>query len=197
MPGSCCAPSAPARDSSAVAEVTVTRAGSADGMVELPGGELLMGSAGPHAYPDDGEGPVRRVGLEPFWIDIQAVSNADFARFVEATRHDTEAERFGWSFVFAGLLPDEFPPTRGVAHAPWWRQVEHADWRHPEGPQSDLDGRSDHPVVHVSGTTSRPIASGPASACRPKRSGNTPLAAVSKESSFPGVTSSSRAASTA
>ena len=62
----------------------------------------------------------------------------------------TEAERFGWSFVFAGLLPDDFPPTRGVAQAPWWRQVEGADWRHPEGPHSDLDGRDDHPVVHVS-----------------------------------------------
>ena len=53
----------------------------------------------------------------------------------------TEAERFGWSFVFAGLLPDDFPPTRGVAQAPWWRQVDGADWRHPEGPHSDLDGR--------------------------------------------------------
>ena len=62
----------------------------------------------------------------------------------------TEAERFGWSFVFGGLLPDDFPPTRAVAQAPWWRQVEGADWRRPEGPQSDLDGRADHPVVHVS-----------------------------------------------
>ena len=53
--------------------------------------------------------------------------------------------------MFGGLLPDDFPPTpAGVAAAPWWRQVEGADWRHPEGPQSDLDGRGDHPVVHVS-----------------------------------------------
>ena len=51
----------------------------------------------------------------------------------------TEAERFGWSFVFAGLLPDDFAPTRGVVQAPWWRQVEGADWRRPEGAQSDLD----------------------------------------------------------
>jgi sulfatase modifying factor 1 len=150
MPDSCCAPSAPARDSAAVAAPTSTRPGSTDGMVELAGGEFLMGSDGPHAYPDDGEGPVRRVRLEPFWIDALAVSNAYFVRFVEATGYATEAEHFGWSFVFAGLLPDEFPPTRGVAHAPWWRQVEDADWRHPEGPQSDLDGRLDHPVVHVS-----------------------------------------------
>jgi len=119
-------------------------------MVRLAGGEFQMGSAGPHSYPDDGEGPTRRVRLDPFWIDACAVSNAGFAQFVEETGHVTEAEHFGWSFVFAGLLPDDFPPTRGVAHAPWWRQVEGADWRRPEGPQSGLDGRLDHPVVHVS-----------------------------------------------
>ena len=71
-------------------------------------------------------------------------------RFAEATGHVTDAERYGWSFVFGGLLPDDFPPTRGVAHAPWWRQVEGADWRHPEGQRSELEDRRDHPVVHVS-----------------------------------------------
>jgi formylglycine-generating enzyme len=146
----CCAPSAPARDSAGTAAVTSTRPGSTDGMVSLAGAEFLMGNAGPHSYPDDGEAPVRPVRLDGFLIDACVVSNADFANFVEATGHETEAERFGWSFVFGGLLPDDFPPTRGVAHAPWWRQVEEADWRRPEGPQSDLDGRLDHPVVHVS-----------------------------------------------
>ena len=77
------------------------------------------------------------------------VSNEAFASFVEATGYATEAERFGWSFVFAGLLPDDFPPTQAVVEAPWWRKVEGADWRHPEGPQSSLDDRLDHPVVHV------------------------------------------------
>jgi formylglycine-generating enzyme required for sulfatase activity len=48
------------------------------------------------------------------------------------------------------LLPDDFPATRGVAAAPWWRQVAGAAWHHPEGPQSDLAERGDHPVVHVS-----------------------------------------------
>ena len=69
MADSCCAPSAPARGSSAVAEVTTTRPGSTDGMVELAGGEFLMGNAGPHSYPEDGEGPVSRVRLDAFWID--------------------------------------------------------------------------------------------------------------------------------
>jgi len=99
---------------------------------------------------DDGEGPPHAIELAPFWIDACAVSNADFAAFVDETGRVTEAERFGWSFVFAGLLPDIFPDTRAVASAPWWRQVFGADWRHPDGPQSSLEGRMDHPVVHVS-----------------------------------------------
>jgi sulfatase modifying factor 1 len=61
-----------------------------------------------------------------------------------------EAERYGWSFVFGGLLPDDFEPTRGAAQAPWWRQIFGADWRHPEGPHSSIEERLDHPVVHVS-----------------------------------------------
>jgi len=73
-----------------------------------------------------------------------------FAGFVDATGWETDAERFGWSFVFGGLLPEGFPDTSAVVGAEWWRQVHGADWRRPEGPQSDLDGRDDHPVVHVS-----------------------------------------------
>jgi formylglycine-generating enzyme required for sulfatase activity len=109
-----------------------------------------MGAEDPWAYPEDGEGPVREVRVGPFWIDACAVSNARFGEFVDATGYITEAERFGWSFVFAGLLPDEFPATPAVAQAPWWRKVEGADWRHPEGPQSDLDARIGYPVVHAS-----------------------------------------------
>jgi formylglycine-generating enzyme required for sulfatase activity len=119
-------------------------------MVRVPDGEFLMGTADPDGYPTDGEGPVRAVRLSSFWIDPTTVSNAQFVAFVEATRYRTDAERFGWSYVFAGLLPDDLPETRGVAQAPWWRQVFGADWSHPEGPQSDLQGRLDHPVVHVS-----------------------------------------------
>jgi formylglycine-generating enzyme required for sulfatase activity len=119
-------------------------------MVTLDGGEFLMGSDGPLAYPGDGEGPVRRVKVAQFEIAPAAVCNADFAAFVEATGHVSEAERYGWSFVFAGLLPDDFPLTRGVQSAPWWRQVEGARWDHPEGPGSDVADRADHPVVHVS-----------------------------------------------
>ena len=108
-----------------------------------------MGSEDRWAYPGDGEGPVRRVRRRPVLDRRVRRHERAFERFVDETGHETEAERFGWSFVFAGLLPDDFPPTRAVAQAPWWRQVEGADWRHPEGPQSDIDDRADHPVVHV------------------------------------------------
>jgi formylglycine-generating enzyme required for sulfatase activity len=118
-------------------------------MVRLPGGEFVMGTDGGEGYPADGEGPARRVRLRPFSIDPEAVSNARFAEFVASTRWVTEAERAGWSLVFAGLLPDDFPPTRGVAAAPWWRQVLGADWRHPEGPGSSVADRLRHPVIHV------------------------------------------------
>jgi formylglycine-generating enzyme len=119
----------------------------ADGMVALAGGRTLVGSGDPE-HPE--EWPAREVEVAPFAIGRCAVSNAEFAAFVAATGHRTEAEVHGWSFVFGGLLPHDFPPTRGVAAAPWWREVHGADWSHPEGPQSGIEERPDHPVVHVS-----------------------------------------------
>lgn len=119
-------------------------------LVEIPGGRFEMGADGTFAYPADGEGPIHTVELSPYRIAATCVTNDQFAAFVDATGHVTDAERFGWSFVFAGLLPDDFEDTRAVAQAPWWRQVYGSDWRHPEGPHSELEGRHDHPVVHVS-----------------------------------------------
>lgn len=118
-------------------------------LVTLDGGSFRMGCADP-PYPGDGEGPVREVRLAPFALAPTPVTNAAFACFAAATGHRTDAERYGWSFVFAGLLPPGTPPTRGVASAPWWRAVEGADWAHPEGPATDVRERPDHPVVHVS-----------------------------------------------
>ena len=133
----------------------VTRAHSSGkestlGTARLEGGEFLMGTDDPVGFPNDGEGPVRAVALRPFWIDAVAVSNAWFVRFVDATGYVTEVERYGWSFVFGGILPDDFPPTRGAAQASWWRQIFDADWPHPEGSRSSIEDRMDHPVVHVS-----------------------------------------------
>lgn len=116
-------------------------------MVALAGGCTNLGSDEPD-HPE--EWPVREVDVSPFAIGRCAVSNIEFADFVAMTGHRTDAESHGWSFVFGGLLPQDFPATRGVAAAPWWRQVYGADWAHPEGPQAGLAGRGDHPVVHVS-----------------------------------------------
>ena len=119
-------------------------------MSAIPAGAFVMGSVDHLAYPGDGEGPLREIELTAYEINPCAVSSEQFAEFVADTGYLTESEQIGWSFVFAGLLPDDFPPTRGAADAPWWRQVEGASWRHPEGPTSDIDNRLDHPVVHVS-----------------------------------------------
>ena len=118
-------------------------------LIDLPGGPFRMGTE-EGGYPSDGEGPIRTVDLSPFAISATTVTSGEFATFVQATGYETTAERDGWSFVFAGHLPDDFNETRGVVGAEWWRQVFGANWRHPEGPQSDVEDRTDHPVVHVS-----------------------------------------------
>src|SRR5437764_7269161 len=116
------------RDASAVSVADRSRggrdqpSGDWEGMALLPGREFLMGSEDRLAYPDDGEGPVRRVRVSSFRIELFAVTNADFTRFVDDSGYVTEAERFGWSLVFAGLLPDDLQPEHGVGRAPWWRQ---------------------------------------------------------------------------
>ena len=109
-----------------------------------------MGTDEPFRYPGDGEGPAREITLHPYRISKYSVTDTQFRSFVDDTGYRTEAERFGWSFVFHLFLPDDFPDTRGVAATPWWRQVYGADWAHPVGPQSDLEGLAGHPVVHVS-----------------------------------------------
>src|SRR4029079_1333605 len=130
----CCGPSRPASDSSSVDVTPRASDISVEPMVRLPGGSFRMGGNDPWTYADDGEGPIHDVTLSPFRIDPTVVSNAQFAEFIAATGYTTDAERYTWSFVFAGLLPDDFEETRAVVEAPWWRQVFGADWAHPEGP---------------------------------------------------------------
>ncbi|WP_269204055.1 SUMF1/EgtB/PvdO family nonheme iron enzyme [Nocardioides sambongensis] len=119
-------------------------------LVPIPPQRFTMGTDDPRGYQADGEGPAHPVELDGFELAVHTVTNAQFAAFVAATGHVTTAEQFGNSFVFAGLLPDDAPPTQAVAAAPWWRLVEGASWRAPEGPWSDVEARPDHPVVQVS-----------------------------------------------
>lgn len=157
-PHPCCVPSVGrARD---LAESTslslrrpVVREGSASDMFRVDGGSFLMGTETDIGFPADGEGPVREVFLDPYYIDKYPVTVEAFAAFASATGYATEAERFGWSFVFHKHLPAERYATvvdDTVAGHEWWCKVSGADWKHPEGPDSSVRERSDHPVTHVS-----------------------------------------------
>ena len=131
-------------------------------MVRLDGGTFTMGTDDGVGFPEDGEGPAREVTLDPFHIDRFAVTNAEFLRFVRETGYTTEAERFGWSFVFEEFLDpadDEFV-MQSVAAAPWWVAVEGATWLRPEGPRSSVieDERLKQPVAHVSWNDARAYA---------------------------------------
>src|SRR5690349_13200257 len=120
---SCCGPQAAAapglRAQGTVPSLHASAGESDADMAIVPAGDFVSGSNVPEGHPADGEGPARRVHVDGFRIDRFAVTNARFARFVEATSYVTDAERIGASFVFAGLLPDDFEDTRGVAAAPW------------------------------------------------------------------------------
>ncbi|HEX9997048.1 MAG TPA: formylglycine-generating enzyme family protein [Abditibacterium sp.] len=151
---SCCTPSRP-QDGATNLEVRVENGSSAPsfrGMVSLSGGRFLMGSEGPESWKADGEGPVREVEIAPFWMGECAVTVGEFTCFVEATNYVTDAEKFGWSYVFhkhvSGANKSKVRGFSGDAN--WWIAVESASWRKPEGPGSDVKKRQNHPVVHVS-----------------------------------------------
>ena len=158
QPKVCCTPAVDPRPAGAswqnpdlVSPPTLNE-GDADS-IALPGGAFLMGSDSLESLPEDGEGPVREVTLSPFRISRFPVTNALFAQFVTATGYTTDAERFGWSFVFWSHLPqDRFASLveDTVAQAPWWCKVPQARWNAPEGPGSGIASRANHPVVHVS-----------------------------------------------
>jgi sulfatase modifying factor 1 len=114
-----------------------------DELVLVPGGTYVIGTDRPW-IPADGEGPARAARLEPFRIAPCAVSVAEFATFVDATGFVTDAERAGWSFVFASEVDDGAMIAGRAAETPWWLGVEGASWR------DALDADPDHPVVHVS-----------------------------------------------
>jgi len=127
------------------------------GMVWIPGGEFSMGAEDPNM--SDAR-PFHRVALDGYWIDQTEVTNEEFARFVKATNYMTVAERKPDAREFPGALPENLvpgavvftPPPTAVSlndHYVWWSYVPGANWRHPEGPKSDLQGKEKHPVVHI------------------------------------------------
>jgi formylglycine-generating enzyme required for sulfatase activity len=130
-------------------------------MVRLDGGSFTMGTDSDVGFPEDGEGPPREVTLGSFYIDRCTVTIAEFFDFVRQTDHTTDAERYGWSFVFEDFVPEEDAENvlQGVSAAPWWVAVRGANWLRPYGPGSNaLRGMLDHPVTHVSWRDARAYA---------------------------------------
>lgn len=109
-----------------------------------------MGSDAPGAFPSDGEGPVRRVTLDAFAISQYAVTNTEFEQFVASAGYTTDAERFGWSFVFKSDGACSATEEPAAEEAPWFRRVRKAWWREPEGPGTGRALVANNPVVHVS-----------------------------------------------
>ncbi len=136
------------------------------GMAWIPGGEFSMGAQDPRSLPHGGGDamadarPIHRVAVDGFWIDRTEVTNDQFAAFVRATDYKTVAERTPTAAEFPGAPPENLvagsvvftPPDRAVPlddHYRWWSYVKGADWRHPEGPASNIEGRGNYPVVQV------------------------------------------------
>jgi sulfatase modifying factor 1 len=139
-----------------------------EGMVWIPGGEFSMGAADPRGADDNDVGmhatddsrPIHRVYVDGFWMDKTEVTNAQFAAFVKATGYVTIADKQPRAEDFPGAPPENLvagsvifaPPDHPVPldnHFQWWAYVKGANWRHPLGPNSSIEGKDNDPVVHV------------------------------------------------
>lgn len=139
------------------------------GMVWIPGGVFDMGAGDDNEMAWEEEKPAHKVRVNGFWMDEHEVTNQQFAAFAEATGYITDAEKaplleeimaqvppgtpppdtadlVAGSMVFS--MPEQQVPLNNYAN--WWKWVHGANWRHPEGPGSNLEGRAQHPVVHIS-----------------------------------------------
>jgi len=149
------------KDPASTSQVSVnpaTQPGPApDGMVWIPGGTFWMGCSDCE-MPDTQ--PVHLVSVDGFWMDTTPVTNTQFARFVEATGYATIAERLPNPKDYPGVDPKSVvagsavftPVSQDVPlddYTRWWRYVAGASWKHPEGPDSNIDGRENHPVVQI------------------------------------------------
>jgi sulfatase modifying factor 1 len=137
-----------------------------EGMIWIPGGEFSMGIQDPRGLPNGGANPmadarpIHRVYVDGFWMDQTDVTNEQFARFVKATGYVTVAERKPRLEEYPNALPENLvagsvvftPPDHPVAlddHYQWWSYVRGANWRHPLGPRSNIQGKEKYPVVHI------------------------------------------------
>ncbi len=136
------------------------------GMMWIPGGEFSMGAvvngsgASEMAMPSNDAEPVHRVRVDGFWIDATTVTNEQFEKFVKATGYVTIAEHTPTKEEFPDAPPENlvagsvvFVPTAEEVplnnHFQWWSYVKGANWRHPEGPESNIKGKEKYPVVQI------------------------------------------------
>src|SRR5262249_21254817 len=153
----------PSADSQDVADPTPPRLNAStppglapEGMAWVPGGEFWMG--GPEG--PDHDSPRHKVYVDSFWMDRTEVTNAQFAKFVAATGYVTVAERPPDPKQYPGAKPENLVPGSAVFVLPegdvpldgppvWWQYVRGANWRHPDGPGSSIEGKDNYPVVHI------------------------------------------------
>ncbi|XP_019752474.1 inactive C-alpha-formylglycine-generating enzyme 2 isoform X2 [Hippocampus comes] len=135
-----------------LALITATAAAEYDVMVAIPGGSMRKRSSA--GAEDEHETEIR---LLPFLLDKGPVTNAAFRQFVRDQKYKTEAEKFGWSFVFRDFVSDDVKSkvTHTIPSAPWWLPVQRAFWRQPAGSGSSIGARLDFPVVQVSWNDAR------------------------------------------
>lgn len=168
----CCSSSLPARfkatdNQPAATPAQSTEAMQIEGMVWIEGGTFMMGADNSQARPD--EYPKHQVTVDGFWMDATEVTNAAFARFVEATGYVTTAEQKPeWEELKKQLPPGTPKPNESLLvpaslvfqspkgqtdlrdFASWWTWQEGANWKQPHGPGSSIKGKEDHPVIHIS-----------------------------------------------
>jgi formylglycine-generating enzyme len=149
----CCSPARtarPAKGDGSKQLLTSAALRVAPDAVLVPGGLTLVGTHFPEIL-DDGEDPLRETRVKPFRIGATTVTNAQFLTFIQATGYVTEAERFGWSFVFWSQVPKRIGRTQAVPQVKWWRRVDGANWQDINGPCTQTEAwHADHPVVQVS-----------------------------------------------
>ena len=174
------------------------------GMVLIPGGEFNMGSEASFAFPN--EKPVHRVQVAPFFLDVHPVTNAEFAKFVEATAYKTVAERaVDWEEMKKQVPPGTPKPPEEVLQpgslvfrqtpgpvdlrdmSQWWVWTTGASWKYPNGPVSSNKGRENHPVVQVAWEDAQAYAKWAGNVCRLRRSGGSPLVAGTRDGALLGA----------
>lgn len=159
-PTACCTPSAdrPPLNAHHLNVSTQAALRVSEDAIDIPGGTGFVGTNDPQ-LPVDGESPMRKVKIRPFRMGATAVTNAQFKTFVDTTGFVTEAERFGWSFVFWSQVPKHLGPTEAVPEVNWWRRVDGSNWRNINGPGTEGEAwHPDHPVVHISWNDARAYA---------------------------------------